>query len=353
MRSLPVRGRGSVENPPNRFHPVEVVRDGWRDSDDPLPRTQLLRDDSRSVLSWNDSPDVGFDVGINPYRGCEVGCSYCYARPYHEYLGFSAGLDYETRILVKTEAPALLRRALSAPDWRPQVIALSGATDPYQPAERRLRITRGCLEVLAEFRNPVAIITKRELVTRDLDLLSALAAHRAAAVSVSVTTLRDDLQRRMEPRASAPRRRLAAIRKLAAAGVPVGVMVAPVIPGLTDEELPAILEAVAEAGATRAAYILLRLPHGVKGLFETWLDRHVPERKEKVLNRLRSLGGGRLYDPTFGARQRGEGPFAEQLRRMFEIACRRHGLGRGGADLSTAAFRRPPGPQLGLFEVAK
>ncbi len=277
----------------------------------------------------------------------------CYARPTHEYMGLSAGLDFETKILVKENAPTLLRKELSSPRWKPQTIAMSGVTDPYQPAERRLRITRGCLEVLAAFRNPVAVITKNHLVTRDIDLLADLASHRAAAVSLSITTLDRKLQRIMEPRTAVPERRLDAIRKLAEAGIPVGVNVAPVIPGLTDHEMPGILEAAARAGATRAGWIMLRLPHGVKDLFEIWLEQHFPDRKDKVLNRLRELRGGRLYDSTFGDRMRGHGPFAKQVARMFEIGCRRHGLNREHRALSTAAFRRPsPGGQMGLFETS-
>jgi DNA repair photolyase len=264
----------------------------------------------------------------------------CYARPTHEYLGFSAGLDFETKILVKPDAASLLRRRLASPRWKPRPIMLSGNTDPYQPAERRLRITRGVLEVLAEFRNPVAIITKNHLVTRDLDLLTELAAHDAVGVTLSVTSLRNEIQRVMEPRTSVPKRRLDAIRTLARAGVPVGVNVAPVIPGLTDQELPAILEAAAEAGATTAAYIVVRLPHGVKELFETWLGQHFPERKDKVLGRLRELHDGKLYDSTWSHRKRGEGPYAEQIRGLFEVASRRAGLNGPGSPLSTAAFRR-------------
>jgi len=328
-----------------------VERDGWTDPDDPPPRTELLRDATRSILARNDSPDVGFDVGINPYRGCSHGCSYCYARPSHEYLGFSAGLDFETKILVKEDAPALLRAALASPGWKPRPIMLSGNTDAYQPTERRLRVTRRCLEVLAEFRNPVAITTKSWLVGRDVDLLGDLARDRAAAVVLSITTLRDELQRVMEPRAASPGRRLGAIRRLAEAGIPVGVNVAPVVPGLTDHELPAILEEAAAAGATFADYILLRLPHGVKELFSTWLRQHVPDRMEKVLNRVRELRGGKLYDARFAARGRGEGPWAEQLRTLFRVTRDRLGLDRR-PELSTAAFRRPaarPRPQLDLF----
>jgi DNA repair photolyase len=348
-----VRGRGASWNPPNRFERLHVELDGVGGGEDSAaPETELLLDRTRSILAFNDSPDVGFDVGINPYRGCSHGCVYCYARPTHEYLGFSAGLDFETKILVKQNAPELLRSALAGRSWRPQVIALSGNTDAYQPAERRLRITRRCLEVMAEFRNPVGIVTKSRLVTRDLDLLADLASHKAAAVVLSVTSLRSDLQRAMEPRASTPAKRLEAIRLLAAAGVPVGVNVAPVVPGLTDEEVPAILEAAAEAGATFASYILLRLPWGVKQIFETWLEQHFPERKEKVLNRVRELRGGKLNDGRFGVRGKGEGPWADQLHALFRVSKRRLGLDRRPV-LSTASFRVPQGPvgpQTDLFQ---
>ncbi|MEJ2371442.1 MAG: PA0069 family radical SAM protein, partial [Gemmatimonadales bacterium] len=274
-------------------------------------------------------------------------------RPNHEYLGLSAGLDFETRIFIKEDAPGLLRRELSSKRWKPQLLALSGVTDPYQPVERRLRLTRRCLEVLAEARNPTAIITKNHLVTRDIDLLAELREYGAIAVSLSITSLKRDLQRVMEPRTSTPERRLEAIRKLAAAGIPAGVMVAPIIPGLTDHEMPDILAAAAEAGATRAGFIMLRLPWTVAPLFEAWMERHFPERKEKVLNRLRDLSDGKLYQAQFGRRQRGEGPFAEQLQQMFGIACNRLGLSRNAPPLSTVHFRRPSlGGQLGLFDVS-
>jgi DNA repair photolyase len=286
---------------------------------------------------------------VNPYRGCEHACVYCYARPTHEYLGLSAGLDFETRILVKRGAPTLLRRELSSPRWRPRAVALSGVTDAYQPAERGLRITRGCLEVLAEFRNPACIVTKSFLVTRDVDLLQELARHRAARVAVSVTTLDSELQRRMEPRAAPPRRRLAAIEALAAAGVPVGVLVAPVIPGLTDHEAPAILQAAADAGAGFAGRVVLRLPHGVKELFDSWLERTHPERRSKVMKRIRAIRGGRLYETRWRVRQRGEGFYADQMEALFELARRRAGLAEHAPELSSAAFRRPPSPQLPLF----
>lgn len=351
-RMLPtLRGRGASWNPPNRFERLHVERSGWTDPDDPPPQTELLDDATRSILAWNDSPDVGFDVGINPYRGCSHGCSYCYARPTHEYLGFSAGLDFESKILVKREAPTLLRSALAKKSWTPRVIGLSGNTDAYQPAERRLRITRRCLEVLAEYRNPVAIVTKSYLVSRDVDILSELAEHRAVAVVLSVTTLDRRLQQKMEPRASSPARRLGAIRVLADAGIPVGVNVAPVVPGLTDHEVPEILEAAADAGASFAGYILLRLPHGVKEIFGDWLDRHVPGRRDKVLNRVREMRGGKLYDGSYAVRGRGEGPWADQLRTLFRVTSERLGLGNP-PTLSSASFRRPVDetrPQYDLF----
>ncbi len=357
----PLRGRGAPDNPLGRFERLAVVPEP---PDEPWPTddetdegadaarrripTELLRDASRSIIARNDSPDIPFDASLNPYRGCEHGCVYCYSRPTHEYLGFSAGLDFETRILVKEDAPELLRRELTAPSWTPQMLALSGVTDPYQPVERRLRITRRCLEVLAELRHPVGVITKNRLVTRDLDLLAELAHHHAAAVTLSVTTLDPELAARMEPRASHPRDRLKAIAEVAAAGVPVTVSVAPIIPGLNDHEIPAILEAAAAAGATGAGWVLLRLPGAVAGLFERWLEEHYPERKEKVLGRLRSLRGGRLNDPRFGRRMRGEGTWAEQIAALFAGARRRLGLDGPRPELSTAAFRRP-GEQLGLF----
>ncbi len=275
----------------------------------------------------------------------------CYARPTHEYLGLSAGLDFESKVLVKEDAPALLRKQISSPRWEPKVLSMSGVTDPYQPVEKKLGITRGCLEVLAEFRNPVAIVTKNHLVTRDIDLLSELARHDAALVAVSLTTLDDDLRRVMEPRTSRTLRRLAAIEKLAGAGIPVVVMTAPVIPGLTDHELPNLISAAADAGASFAAYVPVRLPYAVAPLFEDWLSRYFPDRKEKVLNRVRSMRGGRLNDPDFGSRMKGEGIFAEHIARLFDISCRRAGIERTRfPKLSTASFRRCGGAQPGLFD---
>ncbi len=352
----PHPGRGVSINPASRFQrlALEPEPDGDPDTWGPThPRTRYLIDASRSIVARNTSPDIGFDASINPYRGCEHGCAYCYARPTHEYLDLSAGLDFETRILVKRDAPALLRRALSSRRWRPQVVAISGVTDGYQPVERRLRITRGCLEVLAEFRNPVSIITKSAGVTRDLDVLRDLAGHDAASVAVSVTTLDPELARRLEPRAAQPRARLAAIRALAGAGIPAGVMVAPIIPGLTDDEMPRILDAAAAAGASWAGRVLLRLPHGVGEIFDDWLRTHRPERRDRVMRRVLEVGGGRTYDARFGVRQRGSGVHARQIGELFELARTRAGLAPRGPELSTASFRRPEAPgsrQLALFE---
>src|SRR5918997_2371914 len=344
-------GRGAAGNPKNRFERIEVEPEsGELDAAETGPETVYLRDVSRSIIARNDSPDIGFDASVNPYRGCNHGCVYCYARPTHEYLGLSAGLDFESKILVKEGAPELLRKQLSSPRWEPKVLSMSGVTDPYQPVEKRLLITRGCLEVLAKFRNPVVLVTKNHLVTRDLDILSDLASHRAAAVAISLTTLDDDLRRVMEPRTSRPVRRLAAVEKLAAAGIPVAVMTAPVIPGLNDHELPDLLSAAADAGASFAAYVPVRLPGAVRPIFEDWLSRHFPDRKEKVLNRIRSMRGGRLNDPDFGSRMRGEGVFAEHVSRLFDLGCRRAGIERGRfPKLSTAAFRRP-GEHPTLFD---
>jgi DNA repair photolyase len=336
------KGRGAAGNPGNRFMPLHLERDeDWDPGEDPGPATVFLKDHSKTILSYNDSPDVGFDASINPYRGCEHGCIYCFARPTHEYLGFSAGLDFESRIMVKEDAPELLRKELAAPAWKPQVVAVSGVTDCYQPVERRLKLTRRCLEVFADFRNPVVIVTKNHLVTRDRDILQTLAHFEAAAVFISVTTLDATLAARLEPRASLPAHRLAAIRTLTDAGIPVGVLVAPVIPALTDHELPAILDAAFQAGARRAGFVPLRLPHGLGPLFEGWLERHYPDRKEKILNRVRALRGGRLNDPRFGSRMQGEGIFASQLDQLFRAASRKAGFADQHPALSAAAFRVP------------
>jgi len=352
------RGRGAAINPPNRFDRLHYLEDPEELGEDELRQvpTQFLDDTSRSILAHNDSPDVPFTYSINPYRGCEHGCIYCYARPSHEYLGFSAGLDFETRILVKREAPRLLAEALSKRSWQPQAIALSGNTDPYQPVERRLKLTRSVLQVLLDFRNPVSIITKNHLVTRDVDLLSDLASMNLVHVTVSVTSLRPELISVMEPRTSRPEHRLKAIQTLDRAGIPVAVNVAPLIPGLTDEEMPEILKAAAQAGARSAQYIVVRLPGPVKDLFLEWLQREFPQRRGKVLNRLRELRGGRLNDPRWKHRMRGEGEWADTFSALFRASCQRYGLARKWVDLSIDQFcvpaERREGPkdaQLGLF----
>lgn len=346
MSNEAISGRGASFNPVNRFEPLDVAFDD--DAGPEAPATVYLRDGSKLIISTNNSPDVPFDASINPYRGCEHGCSYCYARPTHEYLGFSAGLDFESKILVKENAAALLRSELNARSWQPQTLGLSGVTDAYQPIERKLRITRACLEVLVEFRNPVSAISKNGLIRRDADLFAELARFNAALVVLSITTLDPGLARILEPRASHPRDRLEAIRSLAEAGVPVGVMVAPIIPGITDFEVPALLEAAAAAGARFAGYTILRLQGAVEPIFLRWLDQHFPDRKEKVLARLREMRGGRLHDPRFGQRMRGEGIWADQISALFKLHRRRLGLDGERIALSVAAFRRP-GQQLALF----
>ncbi len=343
-------GRGTGINPPNRFEPLHVEPDPDCPPDEAVdPKTQFFFDASESLLVRNESPDIPFRFGINSYRGCEHGCAYCYARPYHEYLGWSSGIDFETKILVKLRAPDLLRKELSASRWEPQPIGMSGVTDCYQPAERKFQLSRQCLQVLAEFRNPVAIITKNHLITRDVDLLIELAKYRCVAVYITVTTLDSELSGKLEPRASRPSHRLRAIRTLAAAGIPVGVMVAPVIPGLTEHELPMILEAAAEAGARHAGYVVLRLPYSVKNIFTDWLDRQEPLKKDRVLSRIRDLRNGQLNISEWGSRMKGEGIFAEQIHDMFKIAARKIGMNEKRVELTAENFRKPGGTQLDLF----
>lgn len=343
------RGRGAAFNPPNRFEELHIARDPDWTEEDPRKGTQFFLDNTKSFITYNDSPDVGFSAGINPYRGCEHGCVYCFARPNHEYLGLSSGLDFESKIFIKKNAPELLRKELSAKGWKPQVVAMCGNTDCYQPVEAKMRLTRRCLEVFLECRNPVVIITKNKLVSRDVDLLGELARFDAIRVCVSVTTLDYDLAGKMEPRASRPKDRLAAIEILSKAGVPVTVMNAPVVPGLTDHETPAILKAAAEAGAKSAGYTIVRLPWVVKNLFEQWLTDHFPDRKEKVLNRLRDMRNGKLYDATWGKRAGGEGPFADQIDNLFQVSAKKYHLNEDRIALSTAHFRKPHGQQMELW----
>ena len=348
MSNTPIHGRGATGNPAGRFEPRWFERDeddGAREA----PETQVFVDASRTVIARNDSPDISFTQSINPYRGCEHGCAYCFARPSHAYLSLSPGLDFETKIFAKPDAARLLLSELSRPGYACSPIALGTNTDPYQPVERRLRITRGILEVLAAHEHPFTIVTKAALVVRDLDLIGPAAGRGQAAVYLSVTTLDLALARSLEPRAAIPERRLDAIRALSAAGVPCGVLAAPMIPGLNDHELERILEAARDAGATTAGWVLVRLPHELKEIFESWLRANVPTHAEKVLARIRETRGGALYDPRFGARQRGEGPYAEMLARRFTVAARRLGLDRKHAPLDTGRFRKP-GPR-GLFDA--
>lgn len=345
-----IRGRGSSDNPANRFdtHHMEYeldVEKGTR----PAPDTRYLSDDSDQIIAHNDSPDIPFDSSINPYRGCEHGCIYCYARPTHEYLGFSAGLDFESRIMIKYDAPELLRRQLSSDKWQPKTLVMSGVTDPYQPIEKEKELTRGCLKVLAEFMNPVGMITKNHLCTRDIDVMQELAEHKCIRINLSITTLDRDLANKMEPRTSQPYRRLEAVRKLSEAGISVGVMVAPIIPGLTDHECVSILEAAADAGAQHAGYTILRLPGPVKNLFQDWLEHHIPDRAQKVLNRIKNMRNGKLNDPRFGHRMGGEGEFANQISSLFKTHAHRLGLDRPQQPLTTRHFRPGRGSQLKLF----
>ncbi|TVQ12406.1 MAG: PA0069 family radical SAM protein [Balneolaceae bacterium] len=362
-----IRGRGSADNPANRFDRLYVDNSFFEDFDSvsgkgmtgespqaDRPETCFYRDHSKTVMSRNQSPDIPFDYSVNPYRGCEHGCIYCYARPTHEYLGFSAGLDFETRIMVKPDAPELLARELSRPGWVPQSVCLSGNTDCYQPAERRLKITRRCLEVLRDFRNPVTIITKNHLVTRDIDILSEMAGLNLTRVSISITSLDPDLTAILEPRTSRPQRRLDAIRQLSEAGIPTAVMTAPIIPALNDHEMPALLKAAREAGATRAGYTMLRLPMAVRPLFTDWLDRHYPDRKDKILNRVRDMRGGKLNRSEFMTRMKGEGNFAEQIKSTFRIHTARLGFNTERTQVDTGHFRIPAGyrkdRQTNLFD---
>lgn len=341
--SIPTRGTGA--NPPNRFERLNYDQSEWENESEPnRPKTIFYRDSSKSIIAYNDSPDVGFSASINPYRGCEHGCAYCYARPYHEYLGLSSGLDFETKIFIKEDAPELLREELASKKWEPQTLGVSGITDAYQPIERRVELTRRCLQVCLDFRNPVVVVTKNNLVTRDIDVLSELARFQAVAVFISVTSLDASLARKLEPRASLPAVRLDTIRALASAGIPTGTLVAPVIPGLTDHELPAIVREAAAAGAGGAGYVMLRLPFAVKDIFSQWLTDHFPEKKERVLGRLRDMRQGKLNDPRFGVRMTGEGPVAEAIHRMFQVARKRAGLEKVRFELSAASFRRPPEP---------
>jgi DNA repair photolyase len=361
MQAVPparIKGRGAASNPEGRFESVrhQAEDDGWQrallDESIPRPRTEVSEERARSVITQNDSPDIAFEQALNPYRGCEHGCIYCFARPSHGYLNLSPGLDFETRLRAKSNLAEVLRAELSKPGYVPTPINIGSNTDPYQPTERKWRLTRAALEVLAESRHPCTIVTKNALVERDLDLLAPMARAGLVQVFVSVNSLDNQLAARLEPRATAPHRRLQAIRKLAEAGVPTGVLVAPIIPALNDRDMETVLESAAEAGANMAGYTVVRLPWELKALFREWLAIHVPQRAEHVMSLVRQMNGGREYDPDFRTRMRGQGPFAELLRRRFEVACRRHGLVRARMlRLDTTRFRPPrkDSPQGELF----
>jgi DNA repair photolyase len=359
LPSRPRKGRGAVGNPSPRFDSESRIAtdDGWQQptgEDDPPPlRTTVTVDAARSIIARNDSPDIPFDQSINPYRGCEHGCVYCFARPTHAYLGLSPGLDFETRLFAKTGAPSLLRAELMKSGYRCDIIALGANTDPYQPIEREYRITRGVLEVLQEFNHPVCIVSKSTLVQRDIDILAPMAAKGLASVAISITTLDRDLARQMEPRAATPPRRLETLRALSSAGIPTSVLASPMIPALNDHELDHILEAARGAGASAAGYVLLRLPLELTQLFEEWLAAHVPGKAKHVMSLIRQSREGKTYRAEFGKRMTGTGAYAEMLRARFETACRRLGFNqrRDSMRLDTTQFRRPPqkGDQLALF----
>lgn len=354
-----IRGRGTRENPSGRYETHSRVTEAEdyealsqeQDVTGGIQRkTCVHKDGSKSIISTNDSPDVGMEASVNPYRGCEHGCIYCFARPTHEYLGLSAGVDFETQIFAKYDAPALLAQKLSSKSWQPKVLMLSGVTDCYQPIERKMKITRACLEILDDFRNPASIVTKNHLVTRDVDVFSQMNEWRGIGVLISITTLDGNLARTMEPRASQPYMRLKAVETLAKHNIPVGVMIGPVLPGLTDHEIPAILKSAADAGAQRAHYTMLRLPYGVKDLFQTWLWDHYPDRAEKVLNHVRDIRGGKLNSAEFGMRMRGSGRYAENIADIFKLYRNKYGLNKHIPALSIADFRRDAqDKQLSLF----
>ncbi len=348
------RGRGATINPGGRFEAEQRVAldDGW-DMQEELPAlaTEIAMEKSRTIITRNDSPDISFDRSINPYRGCEHGCVYCYARPSHAYLGLSPGLDFETKLTAKPDAPALLRKELSAPGYQPRTMAIGTNTDAYQPIERKMRIMRGLLEILSEFNHPVGIVTKSALVTRDIDILARMAEKKLAKVAISLTTLDGKLARTMEPRAASPSKRLETIRQLAAAGIPVTVLVAPIIPAVNDSEIERILEAAHEAGAREAGYVLLRLPLEVKDLMQDWLMTHYPDKLRHVMSLVRQTRGGKEYDSTWGQRQVGSGPVAWMVGRRFELAVTKLGFNLARQRLTTELFKPPVAAQrqLSLF----
>ncbi len=341
-----IKGRGTALNPNNRFIDIKLeILDEYLEytRDEELrPETQFINDNSKSILSKNDSPDLAFTYSINPYRGCEHGCIYCYARPTHEYLGFSSGLDFETKIMIKKDAPALLEKGFQSKSYVPQVIMLSGNTDCYQPVERKLQITRRLLEVFLKYKNPVAIITKNSLIERDLDILTELNELKLVGVTISIPTLSKEIASVMEPRTSTPSRRLKTVENLSKAGIFVNVNVAPVVPGLTDDTIPYVLKSVAEAGAKSAARVILRLPWQNKELFVNWVHKNFPDRANKILNRIKSLREGELYNADWGKRMRGEGEWTETVAQIFRIHCEKNNLNKERRGLRTDLFNRNP-----------
>jgi DNA repair photolyase len=349
-------GRGAGFNPPNRFEEMKVERapdDLAQCFEDPHPEQNVLTkfyiDHTKSILAKNDSPDLGFTYSLNPYRGCEHGCIYCYARPTHEYLGFSAGLDFETKIMVKPHAARLLEKQFRSEAWQPQVVLLSGNTDCYQPIERKLGITRQCLQVFLKYRNPISIITKNALIERDIDVLRELASLNLVFVIITITTLDPELARRMEPRTTTPAKRLDTVEALAANGIPTGVNIGPVIPGLTDVEIPMIVKRAAERGARYASFTLVRLPMAVKDLFIEWLDRTLPDQAPRILNRIRSVRGGELTCSEFGKRMKGEGKIADVIDQLFQTSCKQFGLNERKLSLSTEQFRQEDSLQMKIL----
>jgi len=344
------KGRGTDQNPANRFDKIEYVKDETENFENSeRPKTQYFEDTSKSVITFNDSPDINFNASLNIYRGCEHGCIYCYARPSHEFLSLSSGLDFETKIFIKYKAPEQLYKALSSKKWKPQIVMLSSNTDCYQPVEKKLKLTRSCLEIFHKFHNPVSIVTKNKMITRDIDILQEMAKLNTVSVVFSITSLDNRLISVMEPQTSKPHLKFEAAKKLNEAGIPTGILIAPVIPGLTDSEIPEILNQAADAGVKNASYIMLRLPFGNKELFINWLEKYFPDRKEKIINKLKDLFDGKLYKSDFHLRGRGEGPYAGQVADIFKITCKKLGINEKSYNLTVAHFKNAENRQMNLF----
>ncbi len=351
LSSKSTKGRGAQFNPENRFDEIKIELDDEFDPEDAAPlKTQFFRDTTKKLVNQSDSPDLGPMTTLNPYRGCEHGCVYCFARPTHEYFGLSLGLDFESKIFVKDTAPALLEKELSKKSWQPRPVVISGATDPYQPIEKRLEVTRQCLEVFLRFRNPVGIITKNFLITRDLDILRELAQYQCVTANISITTLDAKLARLMEPRASTPQERLRAIETLAKHNIPVRIMTAPIIPGLNDYEIPQLLKAGRDAGAVAAGHVMLRLPYAIKDVFVNWLEKYYPEKSKKIISRIKAMYNGKLYESEHFIRGRGVGEYADNIHRLFSVSCRKYGLNKTPMITTTEHFQNNHNAQYSLFE---